>query len=66
VLSDFQDEIVDQRREGWPPTPSGGIAIPYATVEEGFLRGAFRGKEEVVLALDPIDLVEFEAPGRGN
>lgn len=39
VLSHFQDEIVEQRRERWPTAPDGGMAIPYVEVEEGSFRG---------------------------
>jgi hypothetical protein len=56
VLSDFQDEIVDQIRKAWPPAPgSSGIAVPHAQVEDGALRGWYGTNGEVVLALNPID-----------
>ncbi len=56
VLSDFQDEIVDQLHKAWPPAPgSAGIAVPHAQVEDGALRGWYGTNGEVVLALDPID-----------
>ncbi len=56
VLSDFQDEIVDQLREAWPPDPrSRGIGVPRAEVEDTVVRGWYGTNGEVVLALDPID-----------
>jgi hypothetical protein len=60
VLSDVQDEIVELRREPWPPAPDGGMAIPYAEVEEGSLRGGYGSKGEI-LTLDAIDVDELAA-----
>jgi len=56
VLSDFQDEIINQTRTPWPSAPhSSGIAVPHVGVEDGALRGWYGTNGDVVLALDPID-----------
>jgi hypothetical protein len=55
VLSDFQDEIVEQLRQAWPTVPgAAGIAVPHARIKDGTVRAWYGTDEDAVVSLQPI------------
>lgn len=55
ILSDFQDEIVEQLRAAWPALPGGaGIAVPRTAIDGDFVQGWYQSEEGPVLRLEPI------------
>ena len=64
VLSDFQDEIVEQVWQAWPPAPGGGTAIPYVEIKDGRLLAGFRHEGQMFVGLDPMNLDDVETQGR--
>jgi hypothetical protein len=64
VLSDFQDEIIEQMRQPWPAIPGGaGIAVPHAQIEDGTVRAWYGTDDAIVVALDRIAL---NRPDKGS
>ena len=55
VLSDFQDEIIEQTRQAWPAIPDGsGIAVPHARIDDGTVRAWYGSGDAIVVPLEPI------------
>lgn len=55
ILSDFQDEIVEQLSAAWPAIPGGaGIAVPHAELMDGVVQGSYQSGDRPVVRLEPI------------
>lgn len=55
VLSDFQDEIIEQLGQAWPPIPgASGIAVPHTRIDNGMVRAWYGTDDAVVVSLKPL------------
>lgn len=61
VLSDFQDEIVEQLHRAWPEAPSGGIGLPRVRIEGPTIQVSYSVGGETVVALDVLHLAPSSA-----
>lgn len=53
VLSDFQDEIVEQLGRAWPAVPgAAGIAVPHVRIEDDTVRAWYGTDGDPVMALE--------------
>ena len=67
VLSDFQDEIIEQLGRAWPAIPGAvGIAVPHARLENGSVRAWYGNDEAIVVALEPIPADRPDEAGGGG
>ncbi len=67
LLSDFQDEIVEQTRQAWPAIPGGsGIAVPHARIDDGTVRAWYGTDDAIVVPLEPIVIKRVGEDGTGE